>query len=69
MKSVEENYFRYKALIETFAEKYQPCQNILFRTTPQISSDPDFYQIMKKLDYKNWELNSIENFLIFPLQN
>ena len=67
MREVEENYFRYKALIETFAEKYQPCQNILFKTSTKIQNDPDFFEIMKKLDYSGWQENPIEKFIIMPL--
>lgn len=41
---------------------------MLFKTCELIKSDPDIYQVLKKLHYRGWEDNFIEKHYIFPLQ-
>lgn len=68
-KSIEENYFQFKALVVTFAEKYQPCQTLILKSKPDLfKSNPDVYSMFKKFDYEGWELNPFEKSYIFPLQ-
>ncbi len=68
-REVEENYFQYKSLIQTFCEKYQPCQQILYEYSnkKKLSSNPDIYTIFKKLNYENWEKKPAEEFYFLPL--
>lgn len=68
-KAIEEHYFQYKALLITFAEKYQPCQTMIFTSNPDIlKSNPDIYSVYKKIDYEGWESNPFEKSYIYPLQ-
>ena len=66
----EQNNYKYKALIKKWCEHYQACQSILNTfNTLTIKTNPDIYSILKKLQYKGWRENKIENFYIKPLQD
>ena len=66
----EQNNYRFKALITKFCSSYQKCQTILHNhNRSTVTSNPDIYLSLKKLQYEGWRKNKVEHYYIKPLQD